>query len=257
MTFFQDFLSLISGAFAIFLAKERAAFAVVFVGAVGLAVLCWLGCSVYSRLWNKRYRVRPVHHVLCGLAALITLLAAMVFAPLKHAAAAAGVSIEAWKIQLKLDRLWADQTFKQAYERVRDLGMEDFSNAPPPPMGRTIPATNEESKLKCASVYANQAARHFLTNRPYLGRIAGASSEIPQDVLLDDMHRHFASVGNNYPADKAISLVGDEVRRDLETKLPRVVYSLRLQLVTLFLLFQAIPFGLVGWAAYRDLKVRV
>lgn len=256
MTFLQDFLSLIAGAMVIFVAKDRAVFAAVLAAGLGLAGLCWWACSVYSHLWNKRFKVGLVHHVMCGLAALITLVATVVFVTLKHTAAAAGISVEAWKIELGLDKSWADQTFKTAYDRVRILGLEDFSHAPPPPSGSTIPATHEKSQIECAWTYAGAAANHFNLRRPYLASIASASANIPRDVLRDDIRQHFATIGNTYPTNKAITLVGREVKGELGKKLPRVVSILRIQLIAFFLACQLIPFGLVGWAAYRDLKAR-
>lgn len=257
MTLLQDFFSLIAGTITIFFLKERSAFAAILAGGLILSGLCWWLCSFFTHLWNKRYKVRLTHHLLCGLAAVITLVATVVFATLKHAASAADVSIEAWKVQLGMDQFWADHTFKQAYERVKLLGLEDFSNAPPPPVGHTIPATKEPSQVECAWIYASQAARYFKQQRPYLGSIVGASGEVPRDVLTADIRRYFATVGNTYPTGNAISLVSSEVKKELTAKLPRVVKVLRIQLVLLFLLAQAFPFGLVGLAAYRDLKVRV
>lgn len=123
MILLQDFLSLIAGTITIFFLKERSAFSAILAGGLILSGLCWWLCSFYTHLWNKRYKVRLTHHLLCGLAAVITLGATVVFATLKHAASAADVSIEAWKVQLGMDQFWADQTFKQAYERVRSLGL--------------------------------------------------------------------------------------------------------------------------------------
>jgi hypothetical protein len=37
----------------------------------------------------------------------------------------------------------------------------------------------------------------------------------------------------------------------------RVVFIMRTALVVLFILVQFIPFSLIGWAAWRDLKVTV
>lgn len=257
MTLLQDFLSLITGTISIFFLKERSTFIAIFVGGLILSALCWWFCSFYTHLWNKRYKVRLTHHILCGLAAVITLVATVIFATLKSAPSAADISIELWKVQLGLDPIWMNQTFSQAYERVRSLGIEDFSNAPPPPVGHTIPATKEKSQVECAWVYASQAARYFKQQRPYLSTIVGTSGEVSRDILASDIHKHFATVGNSYPTNNAISLVGREVKNELVAKLPRVVRVLRLQLIVLFLVAQAIPFGLVGWAAYSDLKVRV
>ena len=41
------------------------------------------------------------------------------------------------------------------------------------------------------------------------------------------------------------------------TKTPHLVSMLRLFSLAMFLLAQAVPFGLIGWAAYRDIKVKV
>jgi hypothetical protein len=74
MTFFQDFLSLMAGILAIFSTSERAVFWGILVGGVVLAGLCWWACSVYSHLWNTRFRVNAIHHLMCGLAALVSTL---------------------------------------------------------------------------------------------------------------------------------------------------------------------------------------
>lgn len=256
MTFLQDFLSLMAGVLALFLASDRVVFSLVLVGGIVLAGLCWWACNFYSRLWNKRFRVSIIHHLMCGLAALVTLLAVVVFAALKHASAAAGISVEAWKIELASDTIWAGNTFKTAYDRVYSLGLEDFSQAPPPPAGSTIPAVNERSQVECAWTYAASAASHFNHRRPYLSKIASASADIPRDVLRRDIRQYFETVGHTYPTDKAIALVALEIRDGLGTKLPRVVQVLRVQLIVLFLVCQLIPFGLVGWAAYKDLKAQ-
>jgi hypothetical protein len=254
MTFLQDFLSLMAGILAIFLSSDRAIFSLVLGGGIVLAGLCWWACSVYSRLWNKRFKVNAIHHILCALAALVTLVAVVIFVALKHATTAAGISVEGWKVELAADRSWAAETFKTAYDRVHALGLEDFSKAPPPPAGSTIPAVNERSQIECAWTYATSAAGHFNQRRPYLSKIASASADIPRDVLRQDIQQHFATIGKSYPTDKAIALVGREIRDGLAAKLPRVVKVLRVQLIVLFLLCQLVPFGLVGWAAYRDLK---
>lgn len=256
MNYFQDFLSLLVGALAISFASEKVVTSVVLAGALFLAGLCWWACSVYSHLWNKRFRVSIIHHVMCAFAAVITLLAAIVFVFLRHAETAAGISVEAWKVELGLDKAWADSTFGSAYKNVKALGLENFSNAPPPPIGSTIPAVNERSQIECAFTYATSAANHFNRRRPYLSTIASAKAEVPRDILRDDIRLHFATIGRTYPTEKAIALVGREIRQELGANLPRVVKILRIQLLVVFFLCQLVPFGFIGWAAYRDLKAK-
>ena len=73
MTLIQDFLSLLGGCFSFYFANNRGGFGLALFVGVELAALCWWACSSYSRLWNLRYRVTLTHHVLCALAAILTL----------------------------------------------------------------------------------------------------------------------------------------------------------------------------------------
>jgi hypothetical protein len=254
MTYLQDFLALIGAALAIFASSERAMLIGVCIGGLALAGLCWWVCSIYSRLWNKSFRVGSLHHVFCALAALLTLAATVCFVALRHAHEAAEVSVRIWEEQLKWDREWASKTFNAAYKKVKTLGIEDFTNYPAPPLGNSIPATNERSQFECAKTYAGSAAAHFATSRPCLSSIIQARSEVPADVLRKDITEYFATQGKTYPATKGISLVGAEVKAGLRVHLPRVVKVFRSILVGIFLAGQLLAFGLVGWAAYRDLK---
>jgi len=256
MTFFQDFLSLLGAALTIFAASERAMLTAVCIGGVVLAALCWWVCSIYSRLWNKSFRVASLHHVFCAMAALMTLAATVCFVALRHAQEASEASVRIWEEQLKLDKVWAAKTFSAAYDKVKALGIEDFTNHPAPPLGESIPATNERSQFECARTYARSAALHFATSRPCLSSIIQARSEVPADVLKKDITDYFATQGKTYPATKGISLVAAEVKAGLRVHLPRVVKVFRIMLVGIFLAGQLLAFGLVGWAAYRDLKAR-
>ena len=226
------------------------------IGGVVLAALCWWVCSIYSRLWNKSFRVASLHHVFCAMAALMTLAATVCFVALRHAQEASEASVRIWEEQLKLDKVWAAKTFSAAYDKVKALGIEDFTNHPAPPLGESIPATNERSQFECARTYARSAALHFATSRPCLSSIIQARSEVPADVLKKDITDYFATQGKTYPATKGISLVAAEVKAGLRVHLPRVVKVFRIMLVGIFLAGQLLAFGLVGWAAYRDLKAR-
>jgi hypothetical protein len=256
MTYLQDFLSLTGAALTIFAASERAMLTGVCIGGVVLAVLCWWVCSVYSRLWNKSFRVASLHHVFCAMAALLTLAATVCLVALRHAREAADASVRIWEEQVNWDKAWARQTFNTVYDKVKALGIEDFTKYPAPPVGNTVPLTNERSQFEYARTYARSAAVHFATSRPCLSSIIQARSEVPADVLKKDLTDYFATQGKTYPATRAISLVAAEVKSGLRVHLPRVVKVFRFVLVGVFLAGQLLAFGLVGWAAYRDLKAR-
>jgi len=239
-----------------FAIKDRALMGGILVGSIVLAGLCWWACCVYARLWNKKFRVIVLHHIFCAMASLLTLVASVTYAALRHAAEVAATSVAVWEQQIGFDSLWAAKTFKSAYDQVKALGIEDFSQYPPPPAGGRIPASSERSQFECAQVYASSAAVHFKEQRPFLNRIIQTGSEVPADVLRADMRAYFAGGQHTYPTSKGIQLVAAKVKEGLQAHLPRVVSVFRSCLVGIFFLGQIVAFGFVGWAAYRDLKVR-
>lgn len=255
MTPLQDFLSLLLGAAALFLATDRAGFVFALVGGLVLAGACWWVCSFYSQLWNKRFKVRFIHHSLCACAALVTWIAVFLHVTLKHAETAAVISVKAWKLELDLDQLWAKSTFRTAYDRVRSLGLEKMEGSFFENLTSSIPTTHIESQIECAEIYAQEAAIHFGSRRPYLNSIVNLSSGISKEILGRDIQQHFASGETTYPTQRAIALVRDQIQQELDSKMDRVVIVFRTQLAVLFMSFQLTAFGCVGWAAYRDLKV--
>ena len=201
MTLVQDFLSLLGGCFSFYIANNRGGFGLIIFVGIALAALCWWACSCYSRLWNLRYRVTLTHHILCALAAILTLAFTLVFAALRYTKEAADASVQLWEQQINLDRFWADSTFAAAYYKVKALGLEDFSNAPPPGTsgGSHIPVTQNGSQLLAASTYANAAAAHFGKARPFLGMIVHAKAELPSALLDADVKATSPRSANRIP----------------------------------------------------------
>jgi len=257
MTVAQDFLSLLVGCVAFFAANSRGNFTLTLVVGSLLAALCWVGCSYYSRLWNLRYRVTITHHVLCCLAAILTLLFTVIFVALRYTKEAARVSVQGWELQINLDKFWAERTYASTWQKVKSLGLEDFTNAPPPGMPNSHIPTNKDPSIRlAASTYAKASVEHFKNNRPFLSKIVHTQIELPSQVLDADVKNYFATVSKSYPPPRAISLVASQMTRELDSQLPRVATTFRLIAVGLFFAVQFIPFGLVGLAAYRNIKVR-
>jgi hypothetical protein len=252
-----DLLAILIASIPIYLARNPVGFRLaVLVGAV-LAGLCWYLCAVYARLWNKRFHVTLAHHALCAFASICTLFFAILFASLEHTKDAALASIDLWKFQLNSDRAWAAGTFARAYEQVRRTGLEDFSNVPPPGSPNSfIPTTHDRSRQIAATTYANEACRHFDAKRPFLSKVVWSSPGIPSETIFRDVHS-WHQKNPNYPPSRAIEIAAIQIKGGLEPQVPRVVYLSRVAVVILFLVVQAMPFGLIGWAAYRDIKVRM
>jgi hypothetical protein len=251
-----DFLSLLVGAAAIFLARDPGGFRWAAIAGIVFAGLCWWGCYYYTRLFNTRYRVKLIHQALCASAALITLMFAVLYPALAYVGDAADLSIKVWEATLSVDVPWAATTFREAYTAVRRLGIEDFSGIPEPGAANSfIPTSHDESRQRAASVYASAACDHFAVSRPFLSKVVWARPGIPTEAVFEDVRRWHAS-NPNYPPVRAIALAGEQIRSRLAIQTPHLVSMLRLLAVALFLLAQAVPFGLIGWAAYRDIKVK-
>jgi hypothetical protein len=252
-----DLFSLLFGCIPIFMLKEPGSFRVTVLIGILLAGLCWYVCSVYTRLWNKKYHITLTHHVLCGFATLCTLFFTILFASLAYTKDAALASISLWQAQLNSDQAWAERTFARAYDKVKDLGVEDFSNAPPPGSpGSLIPTNSDEARQTAASTYSNEACRHFDAKRPFLSKVVWSSPGVPSDIIFQDV-RKWHETNPNYPPARAIEIAANQIKEGLNPQAPRVISLSRLSVSGLFLLIQAVPFGLIGWAAYRDIKARL
>ena len=237
--------------------KEPGSFRLTVLAGILLAGLCWYLCAVYTRMWNKRFRITLTHHMLCGFASLCTLFFTVLFASLAYTKEAALASISLWQVQLNNDQAWADRTFAKAYDKVKDLGTEDFSNAPPPGSpGSLIPTNSDEARQTAASTYANEACRHFDARRPFLSKVVWSSPGVPSDIIFQDV-RKWHETNPNYPPARAIDIAAIQIKEGLDPQAPRVISLSRTALTALFLLIQVIPFGLIGWAAYRDIKARL
>lgn len=91
-------------------------------------------------------------------------------------------------------------------------------------------------------------------------KVNGQSKEFKGEVVeseekLVHSFNYTIQKNQNYKISDAVALVSKTIRQDLISQTPRVVKLSRLVLFLLFIVIQCIPFGLIGYAAYRDLKI--
>jgi hypothetical protein len=254
-SFVGDFFGLIGSAIAL-LSGDKEYFLLAIVVAFFLAGLCWWGASRYSHLWNRRFRVTAAHHLLCLLAALLTLVYVVLFASIKYTQVAAEASIDRWRIKLLEDKEWWQRVFKETYVAVKNLGVEDFSNYPPPESGgNRIPLNQQLTRQRVAQIYVNEAISNFRTEHPFLSSIFWIRSDVPAEDIQNDVNEFFRKGGQTYAFETAIEIAAREIKSDLQRQTNRVVPMAWGILIALFALVRLIPFGWIGYAAYRDLKV--
>jgi hypothetical protein len=257
LDFIRDLSLLVFGCVAMFSLFEFKAFLGTLIGGLFLGLACWMLCSRYSRLWNLSYRVTVTHHVLCGIAAVLTILFTVTFVSLKYTKPVTEALITAWQLQLLADLSWEQKAFRKTYEAIKALGVEDFTNYPHPDRGgHIVPASEMVSRRTLASIYSSEAVKHFHETHPYLSMVLSAEPGISPGMITDDVSAFFsAHPQDNYSNLSAVKLAADHIRQGLNARAPRVVPISRGITVVLFILVQSIPFSAIGVAAYRDLKV--
>jgi hypothetical protein len=260
MPLIYDFIRLAIGSIVI-LANHPSEFMAALGVAVILAGIGWYCAANYSKLWNLQFRTTAAHAVLCFMAALLTFVFVMLYASLKYTNDAAEVSIGAWSLISKGDTRWQNTARQRAYDAIKSMGIEDFSKLPSlfsPDV--KIPLKNTESRKKYAEVLAAAAIDDFKANRPFLSNILWTRTAVPQQTVetIEKRISQLSITGEDitFP-NKVLEITADALREPLYEGVARVVPVFRVIIVALVLLVQLVPFGLIGWAAWRDLKVTV
>ena len=258
MSTLSELLSLLSKG-VLSLSQDRAYFAMVLVAAFVLAGLSWYLCNNYVKLWNRRFRLTATHHVLTIIASVLTFFFVLAFGGLKYMQEVSDGIVTLWEgYEIKADTQWSSATFKEAYYKVKDLKSEDFSKVPAPENGGSfIPASKKVSQEAAAKVYATAACTHFDEEHPFLGKIIWSDSDQPTDNIAGDVMSYFSqNPGSSYSSEKAIDIAADTIKTQLREQTPRTVTLSRIGLVILYLLVMAIPLGLIGYAAYKDIRIQ-
>lgn len=241
------------------LAKDRNAFIITLLAAFVIAGLSWYLCNNYVKLWNKRFRLTRTHQFLTIIASLLTFFFVLAFGGLKYMKEVTTFIVTIWEgFEIKSDQSWSNATFKKAYYEVKDLKTEDFSRAPAPEQGgNTIPASGKSAKETAAKVYAVEACEHFDTEHPFLSKIIWSDPDQATANITQDVVAYFdQNAGSVYTVDKAINIAADTIRTELDKQTPRTVTLSRIALVVFYLFVMAIPLGLIGYAAYKDIRIR-
>ena len=191
------------------------------------------------------------------MASLFTFLFVLTYISFSFLKEIAVSEIDDWANRLSDDHAWEHRIMVKAYYKIRETGIEDFTAFPPPDEQRvTVPLAKSGSIELFAHLFATEASNNFESTHPFLAKGVWAKSTIPTEAVNNDIQQYFSSSpGGTYPATNAVMLVAKIIKNDLEVQAPRVVTLSRVILIGLFVLIQTIPFGLIGRAAYKDLRV--
>jgi hypothetical protein len=257
MSYVQNAMAVMFGCVEQLLTQEPGLFFLTLLVGLVLAGVSWLVCTHYSRLWNRTFRITWLHRVLCACAAALTLVFCVLFVSLQYTQDVANRAINVWDAEV-LNPSWQEQAFIKIYWAIRRSNLEDFRNYPPPDPSRAslVPLSRIESRLIFVRIPADEAARMFVQQNPFLSYVLSVPPSLPESTVVRDVNAFFAvNPHSNYPIDRSVGLTANLLKNRLELQTPRVVEATRFILTLGFLLAQAVPFTVIGIAAYRDLKI--
>ena len=254
----RDALGFVLECMRLFAREQTGMFLASVAAAIVLGGLCWWGCTHYTKLWHLRFEATFTHHALCGFAAICTIAFVIAFAGLSQAKEVARRKVDAWHKGILKDKVFGDRTYRKAYAEVQRAGIEKFDpnkHFPPGDPKSLIPSNFPQTRLLVSKIYGDGSCVDFRNRYPFVSSIIWPSGQIPLEVVEKDMQDYFAKRrGGTYQLHRSIDLAAEQIEKSLEPNTPKVVSIARRYAVVLFLLVQFIPFALIGYAAYRDLK---
>jgi hypothetical protein len=97
--------------------------------------------------------------------------------------------------------------------------------------------------------------KHGDIYRDFKGELFFEGEELQPAVLQVVLGN--ASFGATYGCQHGVKLLSNLYQGELHDKVPRIVRLARICLIAAFLLIQSIPFGIIGYSAYKNIKVTV
>ncbi|NDA26446.1 MAG: hypothetical protein EBZ05_06370 [Verrucomicrobia bacterium] len=231
-------------------------FLFVVAGAFLLSAAMWWICSVFSNLWNKRYHLHLWHHLLCFFAAIITFFTTLIFFSLPYVKPLVEYSVGTWQARMESNASLWNETLDQCRKTCAKLGIPQVN-----PTGVTVSYSGSDGKKiegirHVSRIFANRILKDFWQNRPMLSLILWARGAEARAAMTESMVTYFDANPRGYMERADVVKVGaQKIREDLDRQIPKIVPYARAILVLAFLLVQAIPFGIIAYCSYRDIKV--
>lgn len=234
-----------------------------FIGAVlaGLTIgaLIWWGAHAWARLWNLKFSLSPLHHILAALALLFALGYTVSAVSLKYAARTVETKVRLWQEGANLDADLKSRLSARLYDEIAARGTEDIAKIPDPRAlapGESWSFTyqnHSETQAIIGDVYTKGALQHFEKLHPLLAVIL--SPAVPPELIVEDIRAKSRSNPNEaYQLNDGTRLLVEQMFVKMSDQVWRVVVAARITLLVLFLLFLSIPFTVIAVSAYRDIR---
>lgn len=227
-------------------------------GALVFSVFVGLACHFFYKLWNKSFGTTMTHKIMTVFSSVLSFLFIICFIGFTFLEEVSMSNILLWKEGLKTDKEFLNNSFAKAFYNVKELGTEDFTSVSIPENGgNSFPTREKASQLEAGKTYYNEAIRNFKHTHGFLSAVLTVKSENTPEAIQKDMERHFANNKNqSYIITNGIEIAAENLKESLFEQAPKVVKVSRILLVLLFFVVQLIPFGVISYSAYKDLKIK-
>lgn len=226
-----------------------------------LGALGYWAASAFSRLWNRSFHLRGIHHLLCASALLLTVLFSMVYVGVDAMESVAKREIQIWEHQANEDGNLGRELFIRAYDAVRKAGLEDMAGVEDPRIrqGAIIPIRVWDTKKQIGIIYTEGALQDFQKRHPYLASALQIDTRLSEESVTADLLDYFKKETNakTYPLSRAVALAASHLSSQVQTQIPAIENYTRRVLLALFLILEACVIGVISRAAYRSLTTTV
>jgi hypothetical protein len=222
-----------------------------------LAITGWAGACYFARLWNRSFRLQIWHHLLCGVAAVITL----VSVPVWVAASSLEDAVES--TSTTLDKLatsedWQREAFEQAYKAVGAGRSEqkDFSDmSSSRKQERQILLADSTSERAVVHAYVKHAVCTVTREYPQLEPLLRRASAAAIRTLSNQIQPSSEEDIFVYPGGGIAQQLTSKIGTTLFAPIKLWVWRIRLVVAGLFFLTQTLAFGVAGVSAVQGLDV--
>lgn len=256
MSFIYDLVYLLYSSFVL-LGELRSQLAASLGSAIFITSVFMVGALNYYKLWNLSFRPTSKHIILCVTSGILTFLFIIILPCLNYTKPAADLIIGKWSVSAAANSDLRSRAHDLAFKEIRELGLED-------PEGfkdrTTIPVNKQQSRSLLAKIYSDVFLTDFKSKHPFVSRVvwfSSSSDEAVRIALQDKVINYFDNVSKTLPNTETAGFTAEILKRAFSENSDRIIPIARIILILIFMAFQILTFGIIGWDAWRDLKITI
>ncbi len=257
MNYIINLYTLLFGSSQLLMGNDQLFYLLLMFSGLALASILWLFCAFFGSLFYKPYRLSIGQHILCGLLTVMVVVTVPTYVSAVYLQPTLAGLIANWRDTLISNTAWNNKQFIRQYDEIKKMGLEDFSNYPAPARGGTlIPLNHTESLIKVGQMNAEATIENFYFNFPLISKIIGTKPTVSANRVSQDMNDYFkTNKSSTYPHERGIQLAVDQIYKELEPQIPRIIFLIRLTLALATFIGYALCLGWIAYAALCQIRI--